>query len=368
MSFSNLLSAADLNDFISPSQACIKPPEVLVESKKKREITQGSDGDLQVGKEGDDEPSTSTTTTISLADCLACSGCITSAESVLITQQSHTQVYEALKGVEQGAGPVQLVLSISPQARASFAAKLSFSRNKNIPGHQQDYLQYQDLDETRIHRKLDFFFKHVLNTSSPYQYVNNSALPTTTTNTTTTKYVVDTSYSRDLSLIETAREFVAKYKAASYSSGSSSQDQQQLLPLLTSACPGWICYAEKTHPHIIPYISTVKSPQQIMGSLVKHYLTSTSSVSTSTTTTSTTTTTSPPPLIKNNSNNNNIYHVSVMPCYDKKLEASRQDFIDDVTRSKDVDCVITTGEVELMLKEHGISSLDLLPDGDVDEM
>lgn len=35
---------------------------------------------------------------------------------------------------------------------------------------------------------------------------------------------------------------------------------------------GWICYAEKTHGHfILPYISTTKSPQQIMGSLVKKY-------------------------------------------------------------------------------------------------
>lgn len=35
---------------------------------------------------------------ISLADCLACSGCITSAESVLITQQSQE---ELLKVFEQ---------------------------------------------------------------------------------------------------------------------------------------------------------------------------------------------------------------------------------------------------------------------------
>lgn len=35
---------------------------------------------------------------------------------------------------------------------------------------------------------------------------------------------------------------------------------------------GWICYAEKTHgDFIIPYISTTKSPQQIMGTIVKYY-------------------------------------------------------------------------------------------------
>ena len=41
-----------------------------------------------------------------------------------------------------------------------------------------------------------------------------------------------------------------------------------------------------------------------------------------------------------------VYHVTVMPCYDKKLEASREDFYHDLYRTRDVDCVITTGKVE----------------------
>lgn len=32
-----------------------------------------------------------------------------------------------------------------------------------------------------------------------------------------------------------------------------------------------------------------------------------------------------------------------MPCYDKKLEASREDFYNDIYRTRDVDCVISTG-------------------------
>ena len=35
-----------------------------------------------------------------------------------------------------------------------------------------------------------------------------------------------------------------------------------------------------------------------------------------------------------------IYHVTVMMCYDKKLEASRSDFYSDLYRTRDVDCVI----------------------------
>lgn len=36
-----------------------------------------------------------------------------------------------------------------------------------------------------------------------------------------------------------------------------------------------------------------------------------------------------------------VYHVTLMPCYDKKLEASREDFYNREKDSKDVDCVIT---------------------------
>lgn len=48
-----------------------------------------------------------------------------------------------------------------------------------------------------------------------------------------------------------------------------------------------------------------------------------------------------------------IYHVTVMPCYDKKLEASRKDFYDEVYSTREVDCVITTGELELLMREKG---------------
>ena len=49
-----------------------------------------------------------------------------------------------------------------------------------------------------------------------------------------------------------------------------------------------------------------------------------------------------------------VYHVSVMPCYDKKLEASRSDFYNDVLKTRDVDCVLTTGEIEKMVFEQGM--------------
>ncbi len=47
---------------------------------------------------------------------------------------------------------------------------------------------------------------------------------------------------------------------------------QSHLPVLTSHCPGWVCYAEKTSPQSIPYMSTVKSAQQIVGTIVKNLI------------------------------------------------------------------------------------------------
>jgi len=55
-----------------------------------------------------------------------------------------------------------------------------------------------------------------------------------------------------------------------------------------------------------------------------------------------------------------VYHVTVMPCYDKKLEASRQDFYDDVYSTRDVDCVITTGQFMFELCFMLINSLSRL--------
>ncbi len=39
-----------------------------------------------------------------------------------------------------------------------------------------------------------------------------------------------------------------------------------MLPMLASACPGWVCYAEKTQgAWVLPHISSAKSPQAVQG-------------------------------------------------------------------------------------------------------
>ena len=119
-------------------------------------------------------------------------------------------------------------------------------------------------------------------------------------------------------------------------------------PILSSACPGWICYAEKTHPHVLPHLSRLKSPQALTGTLLKTVLSRKLHV---------------PP--------SQIWHLAIMPCFDKKLEASRQELTHFSWQSpsqeqepvRDVDCVITSRELLTLASSRNITlpSLPLKP-------
>uniref|UniRef100_A0A8C9ANF8 Cytosolic iron-sulfur assembly component 3 n=1 Tax=Prolemur simus TaxID=1328070 RepID=A0A8C9ANF8_PROSS len=289
--FSGALQLTDLDDFIGPSQDCIKP--VKVDKRPGSGVAKihiEDDGSyFQVTQDGGTQRLEKAK--VSLNDCLACSGCVTSAETVLITQQSHEELRKALDANKTAAPGQQklVVVSVSPQSRASLAARLQLS-------------------PTDTARKLTAFFK-----------------------TLGVHFVFDTAFSRNFSLLESQREFVRRFRGQA--------DSTQALPVLASACPGWICYAEKTHgSFIIPHISTARSPQQVMGALVKDFLAQQQHLSP-----------------------DKIYHVTVMPCYDKKLEASRPDFFNQEHQTRDVDCVLTTGEVFKLLEEEGVSLSELEP-------
>ncbi|XP_069875902.1 cytosolic iron-sulfur assembly component 3-like isoform X1 [Dipodomys merriami] len=289
--FSGALQLTDLDDFIGPSQDCIKPMKV---DKKPgggvAKIHIEDDGSyFQVHADGGTQKLERAR--VSLNDCLACSGCVTSAETVLITQQSHEELRKVLDANKTAAPGEQrlVVVSISPQSTASLAVRFQ-------------------LDPTDAARKLTSFFKKL-----------------------GVHYVFDTAFSRNFSLLESQREFVRRFQRQA--------DSKEALPVLASACPGWICYAEKTHGSLVlPYLSTVRSPQQVMGALVKDFFTQ-----------------------QQHLTPDKVYHVTVMPCYDKKLEASRPDFLSREHPAREVDCVLTTGEVFQLLEEEGVSLLELEP-------
>jgi iron only hydrogenase large subunit-like protein len=93
-------------------------------------------------------------------------------------------------------------------------------------------------------------------------------------------HVFDTTFARHLALREHVKEFEERRASDSDSRhgdrGRSGMDVGGwgpfALPMLASACPGWICYAEKAHAEMLPFIAQTKSPQQTMGTLVKSWM------------------------------------------------------------------------------------------------
>ncbi|KAI9815885.1 MAG: Cytosolic Fe-S cluster assembly factor nar1 [Thelocarpon impressellum] len=301
---SAILSADDLNDFISPGVACIKPVETLPHSRPEAAES------YEVTTEDKLAADNPLPAQVSLTDCLACSGCVTSAEAVLVSMQSHAEVLNALDsspGYEDG-GKI-FVASVSPQSRASLAATYGISERK--AGH---------------------MIEQLLGGPSGLKAGGKHGNGFT--------WVIDTNVAREACLVLGADEVLD-------SLGSASSDRT-IRPVLTSSCPGWICYAEKTHPHILPYLSRLKSPQALLGTLLKTSLSKTLGI---------------PP--------SRIWHVAVMPCFDKKLEASRAELIDATwtdhpsaaEATRDVDCVITTREILLLasIRDITLSSLPLRP-------
>ncbi|XP_076813276.1 cytosolic Fe-S cluster assembly factor narfl-like [Clavelina lepadiformis] len=294
--FSGALQLTDLNDFITPSQECIKPVQIkkAPPSKGRSKIEITEDGSYLSVDANSGKSTKLQKAEITLNDCLACSGCITSAETVLVAMQSHEKFYEVLQENNSASANQKkvIVVSVSPQARASIAVK-------------------QAINAKNAALALSIFFKRL-----------------------GASFVLDTTFTRELGLIKSAEEFMERYK--------NKEKMPKTLPMLTSSCPGWICYAEKTHGKlVIPHISTVKSPQQITGTLVKELLSKHYGKTPS-----------------------QIYHVAIMPCYDKKLEASRQDFYNDVYATGDVDLVLTAGEVQVMLENESTLLAHLLNEKD----
>ncbi len=72
-------------------------------------------------------------------------------------------------------------------------------------------------------------------------------------------YVFDTNYTADLTIMEEANEFLRRLKAGGP------------FPMFTSCCPGWINLCEKHYPQLLSQLSTCKSPQGMMGALVKRF-------------------------------------------------------------------------------------------------
>lgn len=137
--------------------------------------------------------------------------------------------------------------------------------------------------------------------------------------------VLDTDFTADLTIMEEGTELLTRLKRALVD-----KDTSVKLPMATSCSPGWIKFIEHAFPEYLDNLSSCKSPQQMFGALVKTYYAE-----------------------KRGINPADIVSVSIMPCTAKKFEADRPEMRS--SGYKDVDYVLTTRELAIMIKQAGIN-------------
>jgi NADH-quinone oxidoreductase subunit G/NADP-reducing hydrogenase subunit HndD len=139
-------------------------------------------------------------------------------------------------------------------------------------------------------------------------------------------YVFDTDIGADMAVMEEGHELIDRVKKGGP------------FPIITSCSPGWVKFMEHFFPEFIPYMSSTKSPQQIVGSLTKTFWADRKGV-----------------------DKKKIFNVSIMPCSAKKFERQRPEHkMEDGLW--EVDAVLTTREFGDLLKAHEID-VPALPEG-----
>jgi iron-only hydrogenase group A len=139
--------------------------------------------------------------------------------------------------------------------------------------------------------------------------------------------VFDTAFTADLTIMEEASELVARLNAGPGAA----------LPMLTSCSPGWIAFVEQFYPELIPNLSTCRSPQQMLGAIVKSFFAARERIDPA-----------------------RIYSVAIMPCTAKKFEATRPEMARD--GRPDIDAVLTTRELAALVRMHGLDLATLSPE------
>ncbi|KAB3537860.1 2Fe-2S iron-sulfur cluster binding domain-containing protein [Alkaliphilus pronyensis] len=129
--------------------------------------------------------------------------------------------------------------------------------------------------------------------------------------------VFDTNFAADLTIMEEGHELLDRIQ------------NNGVLPMITSCSPGWVRFCEFNYPEFLENLSSCKSPQQMMGAILKSYYAE-----------------------KNDIDPKKIFVVSVMPCTSKKTEATRPEL--NVDGLRDIDAVITTRELGKMIKQARI--------------
>ena len=217
---------------------------------------------------------------LNTSSCINCGQCIMVCPTGALTEQNHfAQIQEALENPAK-----RVVVQYAPSISVSMAEELNMESGKDING--------------------------ILNAALRKVGFDN---------------IFDSSFSADLTIMEESSELVHRIQNGG------------VLPMITSCCPGWVKYAEQFYPELIPNLSSCKSPQQMMGAVIKSYFAQQEGLKPE-----------------------EIYSVAIMPCTAKKFEAQRE----EMTQAgiSDVDAVLTTRELTKFLKLYGIDMFNIQPE------
>lgn len=209
---------------------------------------------------------------LAAASCVNCGQCVAVCPVGALTELDQTEaVKQALADPEK-----YVVVQVAPAVRAALGECFEFPLGVDVEGRMAEALRRLGFDK-----------------------------------------VFDTKFGADLTIMEEAHELLGRIQ------------NDGVLPMITSCCPGWIKYAEHFYPDMLDNISSCKSPHQMQGAIVKSYIAAREGVA-----------------------KENIVMVSVMPCTAKKFEITRAD--EDGAGMPDVDISITTNELAKLLKDSEI--------------
>ncbi|MFH1749900.1 MAG: [FeFe] hydrogenase, group A [bacterium] len=142
--------------------------------------------------------------------------------------------------------------------------------------------------------------------------------------------VFDVSVGADFTTTEEAKELMEKLEEGSG-------------PCLSSCCPAWVKFVEFNYPEFIPNLATTRSPQSIMGGLIKTYYAQ-----------------------KEKLDSKKIVVVSIMPCVAKKYEIRRPEL--EIDGIKPVDYILTTRELAYLFHKNKIDLKNINPEKADDPM
>jgi len=136
--------------------------------------------------------------------------------------------------------------------------------------------------------------------------------------------VFDTSVGADFTTFEEAGELKERL------------EKNENLPAFSSCCPAWVKFIEFYYPEFIPNLCTSRSPQAMLGGLIKTFWAE-----------------------KEKIDPKNIVVVSIMPCVAKKYEIKREEL--KIDGMFPVDYVLTTRELAYLFKKNNIDLKNIEP-------